>query len=203
MIETARRHPGSLASGLRPHCYRRRPPMCLVSPVAAACNLARPRHRASPRHPAPAFRTHFPLAAGDARGRAMGEAMAAARVRPTRALRATAAASTHLAPRGYPGSRFPVRQVAARARSPPPAGRARRGRRRGEELKIWNPGNLGSPRTRGRIPGFQIPQLADSRSLPATAAAGLRLADAVIALASRPWSKQPLSTATARAVKRA
>ena len=31
---------------------------------------------------------------------------------------------------------------------------------------------------------------------------GLRLADAVIALASRPWSKHPLSTATARAVKR-
>jgi len=40
---------------------------------------------------------------------------------------------------------------------PRPAGRARRGRRRGEELKIWNPGNLGSPRTRGWIPGFQIP----------------------------------------------
>ena len=58
------------------------------------------------------------------------------------------------------------------APAPPPADRARRGRRRGEELKIWNPGNLRSPRTRGRIPGFQIPQLVDSRSLRATAAAG-------------------------------
>ena len=56
-------------------------------------------------------------------------------------------------------SRFPVRQVAARARPPRP-GRARRGRRRGGELKSWNPGKLGVP-TRGRFPDSQ---LADSRS---------------------------------------
>ena len=47
-------------------------------------------------------------------------------------------------------SRFPIRQAAA-----PPAGRARRGRRRGEELKIWNPGNLG---VRERAAGSQVPR---------------------------------------------
>ena len=59
-------------------------------------------------------------------------------------------ASTHPAPRRadprVPGFQF--------ARLPPPApGRARRGRRRGEELKIWNPGNLGS---RERAAGPQV-----------------------------------------------
>ena len=90
-------------------------------------------------------------------------------------------ASTHPAPRRADSqrSRFPVRQVAARARAPPPAGRARRGRRRGEELKIWNPGNLG---VRERPAGSQVSRFPARRLAlaPATAAAGLRLADAVI-----------------------
>ena len=165
MIETARRHPGSFwtavldriatAGGL-PY------PSC--SPVAAACNLARPRHRESPRHAAPAFRTHFPLAARDARRRAMGGAMAAARVRPTRALRATAGPRRlpHAAPRGFPG--FQVSSSPGRRPHPPspPPGRARRGRRRGEELKSWNPGTWG---VRERAAGSQVSRF-PARRLP-------------------------------------
>ena len=86
-------------------------------------------------------------------------------------------ASTHLAPRRA-DARFPVRQVAARTRPAPPAGRAHRG----EELKSWNPGNLAvrDARQVSRFPVSRFP--ARRLALPATAPARLRLADAVIAL---------------------
>jgi len=62
-------------------------------------------------------------------------------------------ASTRPAPRRA-DPRVPVFQFAG---SPPAPARARssarRGRRRGEELEIWNPGNLGSPR---RPAGSQV-----------------------------------------------
>ena len=50
---------------------------------------------------------------------------------------------------------------------------------RTENLESWQPGESANAR---QDPRFPDSQLADSRSLPATAAAGLRLADAVIAL---------------------
>ena len=120
-------------------------------------------------------RTHFPLAARDARRRAMGEAMATARVRPTRALRGNVGpASTRPPPRRADSqrSRFPVRQALA----PSPAGAENW---KAEILATWESANA------RQDPRFPDSQLADSRSLPATAAAGLRLAGAVIALASR------------------
>ena len=65
------------------------------------------------------LRSRVPRGTRDARRRAMGEAMAAARVRPTRALRATAALRRPTPRRGRArshNSSFPVRQVAARPR---------------------------------------------------------------------------------------
>ena len=165
--------------------------------IMAECIPSIARVPEGPRHPvgwtlsrAPAWASSEvdPAPAGDARRRPMGEAMAAARVRPTRPLRATA------------GPRRPAPRRAARiprvpgfqfARSPPaprrsPARRSRPPRSppgRGTEtgiLATWESANA------RQDPRFPDSQLADSRSLPATAAAGLRLADAVMALASRP-----------------
>ena len=67
--------------------------------------------------------------------------------------------------------------------SPPPVAPAEVAAGQGTES--WNPRNLGVCHAR-QDPRFPDSQLADSRSAPATAPAGLRLADAVIALASRP-----------------
>ena len=124
-----------------------------------------------------AQRTHFHRDARDARGRATGEAMTAPCARPTRPLRGT----------GVP-TRAPARTCL------PAPGRARRGRRRDEELKIWNPGNLG---VRDAPAGFQIPS-SPTRARSRTAPAGLRPADALIALAS-----SPCLNSRCRAVKRA
>ena len=126
--------------------------------------------------------THLPRPAGDARRRATGEATAAARARPTRALRATSGPRRPaLTPRRADSqhSRFPVRRVAARTRPPPrsPApGRARRSR--GAPARTWKPEILGTwqSATRGRFPGSQIassPTRARSRRPPLR---GLRLA---------------------------
>src|SRR5688572_2908766 len=101
----------------------------------------------------------------------MGEASAAARVRPTRAGRATAGLyrPTLMPPRAdSQRSRFPVRQVAARpARAPSPARRSRPPRpppgRGTENLESWQPGESANARLDPRFPDSQ---LADSRSLP-------------------------------------
>ena len=134
------------------------------------------------------LRSRVPRGTRDARRRAMGEAMAAARVRPTRALRRTRGpASTAAAPRRADSqrSRFPVRQVAARARSParrsrPPRSPPGRGT---ENLESWQPGESANARQDPRFPDSPARRLPLA---PGDRRCGLRLADAVIALASKP-----------------
>ena len=124
----------------------------------------------------------------DARRPAMGEAMAAARVRPTRALRATSGLRRPTSRRaaripsvpGFQFARLPPAPALPRPQSRPPRPPPGRGT---ENLESWQPGKSANAR---QDPRFPDSQLADSRSLPATAPAGLPLADAVIALASRP-----------------
>ena len=72
------------------------------------------------------FRRRVPRGTRDARRRAMGGAMAAARVRPSRALRATADPRRPTSRRAADSqdSRFPVRQVAARLPATAPRTRA-------------------------------------------------------------------------------
>ena len=129
----------------------------------------------------------------DARRRAMGEATAAARVRPTRVLRATAglrrpaprrAARAPSVP-GFQSAGLPPAPALPARRSRPPRSQPGRGT---EKLESWEPRESANAR---QDPRFPDSQLADSRSLPATAAAGLRLAGAVIALASRPITPAP------------
>src|SRR5688572_19194244 len=101
--------------------------------AASRLNLARDRHLEVSEvsmiwlwAPRKLMRTRTGVARGDARRRAMGEAMAPARVRPTRALRATAGprrpASTRAAPR-RPGASVPGFQFARLPPAPalPPA----------------------------------------------------------------------------------
>ena len=85
---------------------------------------------------------------------------------------------------GAPQSRLPAGRPPPAPHSPRP-GRARRGRRPGRRLESWDPGDLGSPRTRGRIPGFQIASSPTRARPQRPPLRGLRPADAVIALASR------------------
>ena len=72
-----------------------------LSLTAIPCGHACASTRALP------HRTHFPPAAGDTRGRPMGEPTAAARVRPTRPLRAPAGrrGRRRLEPRGFIATR--------------------------------------------------------------------------------------------------
>ena len=99
---------------------------------------------------------------------------------------------------GFQFARLPPAPALPRPRSRPPRSPPGRGT---ENLESWRPGESANAR---QDPRFPDSQLADSRSLPATAAAGLRLA-VVIALASRPCpnSRCWRPAATRRAVKRA
>ena len=90
----------------------------------------------------------------------------------------------HAAPRRFP--EFQVSSSPGCRPRPLPARRSRPPRsppgRGTENLESWQPGESANAR---QDPRFPDSQLVDSRSAPATAAAGLRLADAVIPLASR------------------
>ena len=149
--------------------------------------------------------SRVPRGTRDARRRPMVEAMAAARVRPTRALRGNGGpASTRPAPRradprvpGFQSVRLPPASALPRPQSRPP--RSSPGRAT-ENLESWQPGESANARQDPRFPDSPARRLPLA---PGDRRCGLRLADAVIALASRPWSKHPLLTATARAVTRA